>query len=91
MAFRWTRDKPLYRVGDSDVEPGEVFEASDAVQDRFGQWLESVETDGDDADADAQAEEQSADAEAYTCGVNGCGRTVDSPEETCWQHDADEA
>lgn len=21
------------------------------------------------------------------CGYNGCGRSVGSPEETCWQHD----
>jgi len=22
----------------------------------------------------------------HTCGENGCSRTVDSPEDTCWQH-----
>lgn len=26
------------------------------------------------------------DTEEYTCGVNDCSRSVDSPEETCWQH-----
>lgn len=31
---------------------------------------------------DAEPEE-SGDPE---CGVNGCGRSVGGPEETCWQH-----
>jgi hypothetical protein len=25
-----------------------------------------------------------------TCGYNGCSRTVDSPEDHCWQHPPDE-
>lgn len=24
--------------------------------------------------------------ETHDCGVNGCSRTVDTPEQTCWQH-----
>jgi len=24
------------------------------------------------------------------CGVNGCSRPVDTPEDTCWQHDEDD-
>jgi len=24
--------------------------------------------------------------EEYTCGINECSRTVDAPEDTCWQH-----
>jgi len=23
---------------------------------------------------------------SYECGYNGCGRTVDNPEDHCWQH-----
>jgi hypothetical protein len=26
------------------------------------------------------------DTEDYNCGVNGCSRDVDGPEDTCWQH-----
>jgi len=29
------------------------------------------------------------DGAAYECGVNGCSREVDSPDDTCWQHDED--
>lgn len=29
------------------------------------------------------------DGAAYSCGVNGCSREVDSPTDVCWQH-ADE-
>lgn len=25
--------------------------------------------------------------EEYKCGVNDCSRSVDSPEEACWQHE----
>ena len=34
---------------------------------------------------DATGEDTDTEKE-YTCGVNGCSRTVDGPEETCWQH-----
>jgi len=30
-----------------------------------------------------------SDESTYHCGVNGCSRKVDSPEETCWQHSED--
>lgn len=43
---------------------------------------ESVQDDAGDVDDDADADP--------TCGVNGCGRTVDSPEDTCWQHDEED-
>jgi hypothetical protein len=26
-------------------------------------------------------------AETYECGINGCSRNVDGPNETCWQHE----
>lgn len=27
--------------------------------------------------------------EEHECGVNGCSRSVDSPEDVCWQHEDD--
>lgn len=27
------------------------------------------------------------DGVEYRCGVNGCSRTVDSPDAVCWQHE----
>lgn len=36
-----------------------------------------------DGDSDERGDED------YNCGVNGCSRTVDNPDETCWQHPTD--
>lgn len=79
MSFRWTREKPLYRVGDDDVFKGDEFAPTEAVKDRFAEWLEPVESD----------DTVGVEADDPTCGVNGCSRSVDSPEETCWQHSAE--
>lgn len=37
----------------------------------------------DEGDPEPEPPEQDTDPK---CGVNGCGRSVDSPEATCWQH-----
>jgi len=29
------------------------------------------------------------DSASYDCGVNGCSRSVDSPDDACWQHEED--
>lgn len=30
-----------------------------------------------------------ADSASYDCGVNGCSRSVNSPDDACWQHEED--
>ncbi len=48
-----------------------------------------VVEDGNDGDNPKGEGGEDTDTEP-TCGVNGCGRTVDSPEDTCWQHTDDD-
>lgn len=43
------------------------------------------------AEDDSESNPEGEDDEEYFCGVNGCGRKVDSPEDTCWQHPTDES
>jgi len=45
--------------------------------------------DGDSGRDSGGKDGENTDTEP-TCGVNGCGRTVDTPEDTCWQHPAEE-
>jgi hypothetical protein len=37
-------------------------------------------------DDEPQGKESEDGTVEYTCGVNGCSRKVDGPNETCWQH-----
>jgi len=30
---------------------------------------------------------EDTEPETFRCGVNDCSREVDSPEDTCWQHE----
>lgn len=73
-------------TGAIDCPPGAESGIADALADKF---------DCDPADvtesdyAEDETTEDSSDGETtngYTCGVNDCSRTVDSAEDTCWQH-----
>lgn len=46
----------------------------------------NVEVVSKDANPGVTASESE---ETYYCGVNGCSRTVDNPEDTCWQHEVE--
>lgn len=48
-----------------------VVEAPSLDENPQGSTVENTDTEPDE----------------YVCGVNGCSRTVDSPEATCWQHE----
>lgn len=41
-------------------------------------------------DAEAVRMEADNDGVEYKCGVNGCSREVDGPDDQCWQHESDE-
>ena len=56
-------------------EPGDEIELSEDDYQAFSDKFEPVEESSDGGDDDE-----------YYCGVNDCGRTVDSPDATCWQH-----
>lgn len=49
--------------------------------------------DAPDERRQSQITRANADTEgvSYECGVNGCSRTVQSPELTCWQHTEDDS
>lgn len=34
----------------------------------------------------AESEDTGGDSEDIVCGVNDCSRSVESPDDTCWQH-----
>jgi len=36
--------------------------------------------------ADSTDTETDTNTDTHYCGHNGCERTVDTPDETCWQH-----
>lgn len=47
--------------------------------------------DTDDAQDDESEDAEESEDETFTCGVEKgdgepCGREVDSPDDTCWQH-----
>jgi len=58
---------------DRDVSIGEDIDPDTAMRlsDRYGPITAILED---------------SDEEDFECGVNGCSRTVDDPEATCWQH-----
>ncbi len=58
---------------DRDVSIGEDIDpdVAERMADRYGP-ITVLESEDND--------------ESHECGVNGCSRTVDDPEATCWQH-----
>jgi len=69
-----------------EIDVQDTFEVEQDVFDRLKAnypGIVAVETpDSDTKDAPVESEE-------YECGVNGCSRDVESPEQTCWQHPND--
>jgi hypothetical protein len=61
-------------------------ETAETVADAYAFLSVSGETDGADADESEADAAESTESEAYECGVNGCSRDVDGPDDTCWQH-----
>jgi hypothetical protein len=61
MAYKWTGSQTLRRVGDTDIQPGEVFEPTDAELESFGGKIETVATDDGD-----EVEPESTDASEDT-------------------------
>lgn len=53
--FRWTREKPLHRVHEESVSPGEVFTPTPGVRESFGMWLEPVESGDDESEESAES------------------------------------
>jgi len=79
MPYRWVRDKPLYRVGDAAVTRGEVFEPTDAVQERYAEWLEPADSDATPGGSDGETPEENADASEATA-ESGAEDTPDVSE-----------
>ena len=42
-----------------------------------------------DSGESEESDEPAESVESPTCGVNDCGRSVATPEDTCWQHSED--
>ena len=88
MSYKWVKSSPLTRVHGEDVEPNERFEPTDAELRSFGDVIEEVEDSDDNPGVTSSESDESTDA--YICGVetaNGeCSRSVDGPDERCWQH-----
>jgi hypothetical protein len=66
----WRGVSPLFRAGDTDVEPGEAFAPSEATLRSFSDSLEALDPDGDGAD-DAD------DADAAPVAVTGAELVAD--------------
>lgn len=73
--YKWTRDEPFRdHMNDRLVERGDVVELLESVADPQPGFETVDEPETDEPDG-------------YECGVNGCSRSVDAPDATCWQHD----
>jgi len=68
---------------------GTEFDPTEAELRSFGGNIEERNSKGGSSDSEphpSEGETTDAETDGYTCGVNGCSRTVDGPNETCWQH-----
>lgn len=89
--YEWTRSDPFRDHARSrQVQSGEVVELPAEVADPNPGFVDAdapeEDTDAEQSEDDESEAESGSETEAFECGVNGCSREVDSPEDTCWQH-----
>lgn len=68
----------------ADPETGDDVSLAETVPDDVALRLADHYTPITAVDLGDEPDEDAADD--YSCGVNGCSRDVDAPDDTCWQH-----
>lgn len=94
--YEWTRSDPFRDHARSrEVQDGEVVELPAEVADPNPGFVDAdapeQDTHTDEPQADESEDESGSEDETFRCGVEKsdgepCGREVDAPEQTCWQH-----
>lgn len=74
--------------GDFDGETL-VVKTENTAKQLIGTYPNVDWADNQDTEREPETVRMQADSEgvSYECGVNGCSRTVDGPDDTCWQHE----
>lgn len=79
--------------GDYDEDAGVLETASDVEATSLVDRYPNVYRVDDEPDDDGAGESPRLEADntgtTPVCGVNGCSREVEDPEDTCWQHGGD--
>jgi len=74
----------IIEVEDEDVAAAMVADSHKLSWESDRHKDESSASDAEETEANTSDEDTAT--ETFRCGVNDCSRTVDSPEDTCWQH-----
>jgi len=70
-----------------NVERDNTVTVSKEVADRLkANYAGIVVSEGGSSDANGGGNTDRTEETDFHCGVNGCSRKVDGPDETCWQH-----